>query len=287
MEKCFYLVNNSPDSFHHQTSEGLSVIPSTKHFSTVTNVSSMSSIEWRILQRKICSDSEEIMEEFASLRINAEHYLLEKNCEISKLLTCIMDVKHVKTASKESPLHELKTATSVSDVFLGLFERNLISFLQFSIVKRVIKKLCVDSSELQEQLEGYDAHFNAYIKRRVCESSIYHEGRFEVFTGCDSEDKVELLIITDDNWDDYTQFMKVLDLERIVANSLNFDRFSLQLASIEPQCLRIRYTISLHIVNSVFPLTAEEWKELTCNGIVEMKCLEFCYAKQEKCMLQT
>ena len=243
-----------------------------------------SDIEWRILQRQINRDSKALIEEYVSLRTSAEHYLDERNYKVTKLLTCIMDVRHVKVALKVSPLRELKAATSVSEVFLGLIENNLISFFQYSIIKRVITKLCHESQKLQEQLKTYEAHFNQYIKRRVCESSIYHEGRFEMFTSTDSKERVELTLITDDNWDDYTPLVNLLDLEDVVATSLNIDRFVLELKSIEPHCLRVRYAVSVHIVNSVFPLNFEEWNELTHHGIVEMRCLQFHYTKHEKCM---
>ena len=243
-----------------------------------------SDIEWRILQRQINRDSKALIEEYVSLRTSAEHYLDEKNCKIAKLLTCIMDVKHVKMVSKDVPLVELERATCVSEVFLGLIKRNLISFLQYSIIKRVITKLCPESKQLQEQLETYEAHFNQYIKRRVCESSIYHEGRFEMFTSTDSKERVELTLITDDNWDDYTPLVRLIDLEDVVATCLNIDRFVLELKSIEPHCLRIRYAVSVHIVNSVFPLNFEEWNKLTHHGIAEMRCLQFHYTKHEKCM---
>ena len=249
---------------------------------TNPNVLSETRSERRILQRQIHSDSSAIIEEFASLCISVERYLSETNCNTAKLVTCIMDMKHIRITSKESPLLELETATSVSGIFHCLIKRTLISFLQFSIIKRIITTVCTDSATLQEKLQTYETKFDHYITRRVCESAIYHEGRFEAFTGTDSEDMAELVIITDESWDDYQPLVNVLDLERVVAKCLNIDRFILHLASIERNCLRIRYTISVHVVNSVFPLTTEEWSKLTDHGIVEMKCLNFHYSKEKK-----
>ena len=243
----------------------------------------MSEIEKRILQRQIHQDSEDIMEEFASLRIRAEDHLLEKNCSVQKLLTCIMDTKHIKTASKDLPVVELKDAKCISGAFLVLIERNLISFLHFSILKRVIRQLCSDSKDLQDKLKSYEDTFNNYIRRRVFECSMYHEGRFEVFSGQPSKDPVQLLIVTDENWDEYTPFVKVLDLEKIVANTLNVSRFVLQLERIEPQCLRLYFTLPLNTAKSIYPLTPQEWERLSQHGIVEMKCLGFNYTMQDNC----
>ena len=250
--------------------------------SAVTKPSQMSGMDRRILHRIIHSQSNELMEEFVSLHLDVQRYLIGINCEIHMLLTCIMDIKHVRLVSKVSSLVELQKAASVSSVFLELINQGLISFLQFSIVKRVIQKLCVQSVQLQQQLQQYEDHFKQYIMRRVCDSSIYHEGRFEKFTGSDSKKMVELLIITDDNWDDYTPFVRVLDLEKIVAKCLDFNQFNLHLVSIEPHCLRLHYVISVHIAHSVFPLTTEEWKYLTSYGIIELKCEEFHYVSEQK-----
>ena len=250
--------------------------------SAVMKRSQMSDMDRRILHRKIHSDSNELIEVFVSLRLDVQRYLMGINCEIHILLTCIMDVKHVRLVSKVSPLVELQRATSVGAVFLELINQNLISFLQFSIIKRVIQKLCLQSVQLQQQLQQYEDHFKQYIMRRVCDSSIYHEGRFEMFTGSDSKKMVELLIITDDNWDDYTPFVRVLDLEEIVAKCLDFNQFNLHLVSVEPHCLRLHYVMSVHIAHSVFPLITEEWKYLISYGIIELKCEEFHYVSEQK-----
>ena len=243
--------------------------------SAVSAVTPMSKIK---LQRQVHKESKEINEKFVSLRMSVERYLHMSNYDVKELLICIMDIKYVKSA-----IEDLQTATSARDVFFTLLKRNMISFVQFSIIKRVVTKLCLESVDLQEQLQQYEADFNKYIMRRVCESSLYHKGKFELFTGGDSNGDVELLIVTDDNWNEYTSFVDVLDLGDIVAKSLNIDNFSLHLARIETNCLRIRYTISVHIVNNVFPLTIEEWNKLTEHGIVEMKCLDFHYSQKEKC----
>ena len=216
-----------------QASKAVSTNTTTEPNSATAKPDALSHIEWRILQRQLHRESNAIIEEFASLRISAEHYLSETNCDTSKLVTCIMDVRHIKAVSKESPLLDLESATSVSHVFFCLIKRNLISFLQFSIIQHVITTLCSDCARLQEELRTYKTHFNQYIKRRVCESCKYHEGRFELFTGTDSEEIVELLIITDENWDDYLPFVKLLDLEDIVANCLDINRFVIHLTSID------------------------------------------------------
>ncbi|CAI8050458.1 hypothetical protein GBAR_LOCUS27713, partial [Geodia barretti] len=276
--------HTSPDSGSGATAATLK--PSTSQPKadkpTALSISSMPEMEKRILQRKVNTDTNHMIEQYALLRAQTESHLHEIHCDVKKLLICIMDVQHVRHIAKESPLVELVAETSISGVFLELVTKSLISFLQFSILKRVITELCTGSQELQEKLKAYESEFNDYIRRRVCETSIYHEGRFEVFTGGKSDKKVELLIITDKHWDYSIGFVDVLDLEALVAKCLNIDRFNLQMFRIEPNCLRIRYAVSILIAKAVFPLTNEEWKQLCHLGIVNIRCQEYFYTTDDK-----
>ena len=242
----------------------------------------MPEMEKRILQRKVNSATNLMIEQYALLRAQTETHLHEIHCDVKKLLVCIMDVQHVRRIAKVSPLVELGAETSISGVFLELVKKSLVSFLQFSILKRVITELCAGSQELQEKLKAYESEFDEYIRRRVCETSIYQEGRFEVFAGGQSDKKVELIIITDEYWDDSIGFVKVLDLEALVAKCLNIDRFNLHILSIEPNCLRIRYAVSIRIAKAVFPLTNEEWKQLSNHGITKIHCQEYFYTSDDK-----
>ena len=137
----------------------------------------------RALERKIESDSDQLQEQFSSLCSRTQQYLLDTNCNVRKLLVCVMNVRHVKLFVKKSPLVNLKKATSISDLFLELVENNLVTFLQFSILERVIKDICSESQELQSQLMEYQERYKIYMTRRVCETQVYHEGRFEEYIG--------------------------------------------------------------------------------------------------------
>ena len=242
----------------------------------------MIEIQKKILQRKIRRDSKQLMDQYATLRSRTQRYLLTTNCSVENLLICVMDVQHVKCLASQGPIIKLENATTVSGVFLELVKRNLISFLQFSIIKRIVKDLCSECAELQEMLRVYEANFDAYIRRRVCETEAYEEGRVEGFTPRDSEERVELVIVTDENWNGNTEFLRLLDLEAIVAECLDIDSFILQRKSIESNCLTIRYSISVHIAQAVFPLTNEEWRKLAHHGIMKLQCLGYLYTTEAK-----
>ena len=94
-----------------------------------------------------------------------------------------------------------------------------------------------------------------------------------------TKDAVELVIITDHQWDECTQFVNVLELKDIIAHALNIDDFNLELLSITPQCLKLYLGIAVAVAISIFPPTAEEWNKLSSLGIIEMRCLSFVYKK--------
>ena len=242
----------------------------------------MPDMDKKILQRKAIKDTNYMIELYGQLRSQTEAYLDEINCNLEKLLVCIMDVQHIKRISKECPLVQLQEQTSISGIFLQLVNKNLISFIQYSILKRIITEICLGCKKLQDQLKSYEKEFNQYIMRRVCETRLYQEGRFKAFSGSSSEEKVELLIITDDNWNHSIEFVKVFELEQLVASCFNIDRFSLKLHNIESNCLRIYYAISLQVAKVVFPLTDEEWKKLSQNHIVKIQCLGYIYSTDEE-----
>ena len=244
----------------------------------------MSEMDKKILHREIREKSKVLFDEFSSLHLDTCTYLEEIHCNVHKLLTCVMDIENETLASNMPTYAELKRATHVNEIFGELISCGLISFLQFSIVEHVVTKLCSQSKVIQDQLQQYKEHFSQYILNRVCETCVFQEGRFEVFTGSESkdEDKVDLIIITDDKWDRYSRLVNVFDLEEVVTKRLKIKRFNLQLKSIKPQCLRLCYAISIHIASSVFPLTVEEWKALTSLGIIEMQCQEYHYTLEKK-----
>ena len=221
--------------------------------------------------------SEELSEEFTALHVQTQIYLRQTNCDVSSLLACVMDVRVVKKAAKVMSMCKLENATAVGGVFVTLIKMNLISYLQFSVVERIVKVLCTGSPDLQEKLQKYKDNFQKYILRRVCDSTVYLGGKFESLTSSDSKEVVELILITDDKWNEFTPFLEVLELKDIVAQYLNINDFNLELVNISPQCLKLHLAISIAIALSIFPLTQEEWNKLYSLGIVELKCLDFTY----------
>ena len=223
-------------------------------------------------------DSKEINEQFSVLRDETQEYLDRIGCDVSRVVTCVMDVRVVKGDEKKMLWNRLELVTTVGRVFVELIKMNLLTYIQFSIVEHIIKVLCKDYEPLQKGLEKYKDNFRHYIMRRVCDSSLFQHGRFEVLTPEKAKGVTDVFIITDDKWDESTKFKYILELKDIVAQALNITNFNVKLLTItSPQCLKLHLTIPVEISMSVFPLTLEEWNKLSSLGIVEISCLTFTY----------
>ena len=247
-------------------------------------MSKLTAIQRRILERQLHEASKKLNKHFCLLLGKIQNYLME-NCTCKFLVARVMSTKHVRAAFKDPSLNELKSATDIDDVICVLVEKYLLSFLHYELIEIIVTSCCDKSDEIKDLLKIYKKEFDDYIKRRVCDTSLYYDGKFKVFTGSDSKETVDLVIITDENWNDYTPFLKVLDFESIIANAFRCDKIFLTLQSIEPQCLKLRYALIPSLVDHIFPLTLEEWNKLRSHGVAEIHCRDYHYMVDEKCKL--
>ena len=245
-----------------------------------TKLSALSQKEQRKLLRKVQEAADAIMEEFRSLRMATQIYLEDSSsCTKKRLVACICDVRNIQLPSPncKSPLDDMEDTEDIADIFIKLVKKRLISFHQYGIIKHIVNNLCSENEALVTKMKRYEESFSEYIQRWVCESSIYHEGKFKRFDKRDLEDEVELVIITDDSWNENTPFFRIRELESILEKAFRCSSIFLRLESIEHHCLKLQYFISAHIAANVFPLTEEEWNCLTEFGVVELECLEYNY----------
>ena len=243
----------------------------------------LSEINREKLESQLNKDSEDLQTQFSSLVVQVQGYLQENNtCDY--LRTCLMCMSKVRVAFKEnSPLIELKSAKTIGEIIFILLQERLVSFLHYNLIENIVKSCCKESTEINKELEEYNEAFDTYIKRRVCETSLYYDGQFKVFTGSDSEESVNLLIITDESWNEFTEFVKVTKLKPIIAEAFKCSEIFLALQSIEPRCLKLRYALIPSLVDHIFPLTLEEWNKLRSLGIAEIHCRDYHYMVDEKC----
>ena len=248
-------------------------------------VSNLSEVDRRELNCKLNADSKLLYRQFSSLLGETQSELTKNNCTCEKLLTSIIyALGCIKDVLKDPLLDELKSAKTVDGLFIVLLEKKLVSFLHYELIEIIITFCCKKSIELNEELKEYKKSFEDYIKRRVCETSLYCDGQFEQFTGSsNSEEKFNLLIITDKTWNQFTEYVDIIEFQTIIAEAFRCKKIFLTLQSIEPQCLKLCYALIPSLVDHIFPLTLEEWNKLRSHGVAQIHCRDYHYMVDRKC----
>ena len=194
-------------------------------------VGKLTAIQRRILERKLYEDSKELNTHFCLLLRKIQQYL-RKNCTCRYLVAVVMSTMHVRAAFKDLSLNELKSETSTDGIICLLVQKYVLSFLHYELIDRIVTSCCDQSGEIKDMLEIYKKMFKQYIKRRTCKTSLYYDGKLKVFTGSDSKETIELVILTDENWDDYTPFLRAKEFEIIIANAFRCDKIFLTFQNI-------------------------------------------------------
>ena len=246
-------------------------------------VSNLSEVDRRELNCKLNEDSKLLYSQFSILLRETQSELTKNNCTCEKLLTSII-LALGKDELKDPLLNELKSAKTVDGLFVVLLEKKLVSFLHYELIDIIITFCCKKSNKFNKKLKQYNKRFEDYIKRRVCETSLYRDGQFEQFTGSsNSEEKVNLLIITDEKWDKFTEYVDITEFQTIIAKVFRCKKIFLTLQSIEPQCLKLCYALIPSLVDHIFPLTLEEWNKLRSHGVAQIHCRDYHYMVDRKC----
>lgn len=237
------------------------------------------------LTSEVPANCDKLMMQFEMLCTKTEKFLQESGCAAQSAVICVMDIKQVICSVKSSTLKELESASSISDVFHVLKKRNLICFLHYEVTKYIITKLCPGCNDLHMSLAHYEALFECFIKTPIHKSCVCCNEKFEILSVTDSEENIDLILIADDS---ITSFADVQNLENIVAKAFRCSQiiFNIQYIDLQASSVTLCYGIPLSMVDSIFPLTTEEWDELRFHGVSEMHCMECHYMLDNKGIAQ-
>ena len=134
-------------------------------------------------------------------------------------------------------LRRMRRSTSISGIFLELIVKNLISFLQFSVIKHLLNTLCSEADSLRDKMAVYEKDYYEYMVKRFF---FNNSGAYRVKKRSDSEsdsddeeeeEMAEILVITDDIWEGNIPFVRISDIEAVVTRAYDIGNFSLELAS--------------------------------------------------------
>ena len=145
-----------------------------------------------------------------------------------------------------------------------------MSFLQYNIMEHIIVSFCSENEELTEMLKDYKDDFNKYVKRRICESSLFEERKLIEFDGS-SDTSPMLVMVTDNSWDKFIPLMTAMNFRKYVVEIFGIKEFYLNLKSIDAKCLRFYFEVSSCFHELVFPLTPEQEECLWKYGITKIQ----------------
>ena len=167
------------------------------------------------VRSQIFEDSVKIVKKFSFLTTQTELYLDSKPVKVITLVTCIVGLESITYPDQKMVLTELRALNDVSDVFAFLVDKKLVSFLQYSIIEHVIVTFCSENKALTKMLTDYKFDFNKYVKRRICESSLFEEKKLIQFDG-KSDSEPMLVMITDHSWDKFKPLMTAMNFRKYV-----------------------------------------------------------------------
>ena len=222
------------------------------------------------VKSQIYEDSVKMVTKFSSLRIQTEDYLDSKAVKVKRLVTCIVDLESITYPDQNTVLTELRVLNDVSDVFAFLVDRKLVSFLQYKIIEHIIESFCSENERLTTMLKDYKDDFNKYVKRRVCESSLFEERKLIEFDGSSAASPM-LVMVTDHSWDKFIPLMTAMNFRRYVVEIFGIKEFNLNLKSVDAKCLRFYFEVPSCFHELVFPLTPEQEECLWKYGIAKIQ----------------
>ena len=222
------------------------------------------------VKSQIFEDSVKIVEKFSFLTTQTELYLDSKPVRVKTLVTCIVGLESITYPDQKMVFTELRAQKDVSDVFAFLVDRKLVSFLQYNIIERIIVSFCSENEELTEMLKDYKDDFNKYVKRRICESSLFEEKKLIQFDGS-SDSEPMLVMVTDHTWDKFKPLMTAMNFRKYVVEIFGIKEFHLDLKSIDAKCLRFYFEVPSCFHELVFPLTPEQEECLWKYGITKIQ----------------
>ena len=209
---------------------------------------------------------------FFRLTNNTISCLNQKSTSFDEL---VQYTKHFPLSKRKTTLilaNDIQAAKDVISVFDILRRKHYITFFKFSILESIIKDLCHENTQLIKELEEYKSHFKVYIKRRVCETTLFRSGNFKLGDSSGATENSDLILITDDRWDKSTSLEAIVDLQSEVASILGIEEIYLVLKGVEENCLVLFYAIPRTLESTVLSLNHEQAQRLLHLGVAEIIC---------------
>ena len=226
----------------------------------------------RMLRLILHKDSKSIAMKFFRLTNHTLDALEKEGITVVKLKQYMSRFPITKSESTPTLADIVQPADDVNGMLLILESKHFLTFYKFAILEYIIEDVCTNNEKLNMELEEYKSHFKVYIKRRVCDISMYYEGKFDPENICTPKEGCNLVLITDEKWNYESSSEEVLDLVEVVADIFGIKDFALCLNRIGNNCLRLYHSIPTCLENVILSIRNEQVQQLVKRGIAEIYC---------------
>ena len=243
-------------------------IPSASSFPYL-DLNGLTSEEQQTLRGRLQYESEKIMRLFQELVSSTMQSIEKQQIPLSDLVSHIMTLGALGPVYKQQPqvpafhhyLEELRNADTVSKVFFALADH--LSFFNYHVIEHIITRL--GTKEDKDNLKHYKDKFDQYARRRI----------FECMPQCGpaSETKhADVFVKVDSQYENFT--VNAVEKFRCQLSELLHvsPQGVLRLCHIEKGCFQLTFQMPLFVQQTVFPLSKEQERTLTTNGVIRLRC---------------
>lgn len=227
------------------------------------------------LNRELRLETESLIFAFYELLSSFCNSLEKRKIPIKRLKTYLMVIKAVPASDtdEEPALRNckdlLKTADDIDDI-IEIIEHHS-SFFDYKLVEYMIHKSGTVSDK--EKLQEYESKFLTYLSHRVYECPLSIRESL-------GDGYVDLIVKLDSTYEHRT-LSSIKDLEIRLNRTLKVHTCLLNLRSIERGCIKLTFQIPYFLLETIFPLSTEQERTLTVEGIILLICENFSFPKRQ------
>ena len=231
----FFSKAGCPKAPQHSSTGGASLFP-------YLDFSALTSDEKILLESRLTDDTRKIICLFAEMEDSLIVSLSSHNIDIHRLKTFAANI--IRRAGTKEEFEMLKQSSTISEVFFALHPFK--SFFHYEITEKIARNF--GSPTDQQLMDEYIAKFTEFCERCVFQvpPNIFHD------SDPNPGDKVFSVKLTKEG---QASLMDVVAVRRKFANILNIEVFALQLCCVTEGCVCLRFLVSGHVAEKIFPLS--------------------------------
>lgn len=239
------------------------------------DIAGLSCEEKETLKGRLIEESRAIILKFQKLVNIVQKSLHERNIPVPTLASRLCSLGAFTSVVPNKPLLEeclpqIRAASNTEDAFWIL--RDYFSFFNYHIIEHIIHELGTDDD--QRQFYTYMEAFKEYSKRRCIEFP------HALQLGCpNKKSHVKLCVKLDVLFKQY-RIEELQAFRSWLSKTLGVSEGALHLCFIGEGCIQFIFEIPLFVKEAIFPLSPEQERALLENGVVEVECYEYKFAKK-------